>query len=217
MTKVDTILFDLDGTLINSIYVIKRSFRHTFEIMAKDYELTDEEVISFIGPPLETTFKPFAGDDVEEWVEVYREHNLANQAEYLTVFDGVVKTVECLANDGYKLGIVTSKRIDSATLGLELSGLKKYFPVLIGSDSVTEHKPSKEPVLKAMELLEPAGKVMMVGDRIHDIEAAKNASVISVGVKWTVNLEEIINSNPDYILEKFSDIYTIIEEENKNA
>ena len=110
-----------------------------------------------------------------------------------------------------KIGIVTSKSSNHALLGIELNGLEKYIDVLIGSDHVQNHKPHPEALIKAINQLGLTNKqVIYVGDHENDILAAKAANVVSVGVNYSYRRQQIVASNPDYIIDKLTDILKII-------
>src|SRR5699024_12403238 len=129
--KTETILFDLDGTLIHTNELIIASFTHTVEKFA-DRRYTREEIIDFIGPPLADSLRTVDPDRVEEMMQTYRTHNYENHEKYVKAYPTVVDTVKSLKQAGFKLGIVTTKLSDTARLGIELTGMAGMFDVLIG-------------------------------------------------------------------------------------
>ncbi|MFC4404919.1 pyrophosphatase PpaX [Gracilibacillus xinjiangensis] len=209
--KIETILFDLDGTLIDTNELIIASFTHTVEKFG-DRPYTREEIIDFIGPPLTDSLQKVNPNSVEEAMATYREHNYANHEKYVKAYPTVVDTMNKLKDAGYKLGIVTTKLSDTAKLGLEITGMANIFEVLIGLDDVENAKPHPEPILTAIEKLQANPMTtLMVGDNYHDIEAGHNAGVQTAGVAWTIKGREILESHhPTYMLEQMSDLLQIV-------
>ncbi|GAB2544756.1 pyrophosphatase PpaX [Gracilibacillus alcaliphilus] len=208
--KLETLLFDLDGTLINTNELIIASFTHTLE-QHGDRPYTREEIIQFIGPPLIESMEKINPDKKDVLMQTYREHNLANHKEYVEAYPTVLETMKRLKEAGCKLGVVTTKLHDTAQLGLEMTGLAPYFDVLIGLDDIEHAKPHPEPVLKAMDQLQANPMTtIMVGDNYHDIEAGHNAGVQTAGVGWAIKGKETLKQyDPDYILDEMYDLLAI--------
>ncbi|MEC5425389.1 pyrophosphatase PpaX [Virgibacillus sp. C22-A2] len=208
--SIRTILFDLDGTLIDTNELITASFNHTFE--QHNLTFTPEEVIEFNGPPLVDTFRKIDPERAEIMVETYRKHNLAVHDSYVTAFPHVVETIEKLKQNGIQMGIVTTKMTKAVTMGLSLTGLNSYFDTVITLDDVKHPKPHPEPVIKAMEELKAnAASTLMVGDNYHDIESGKNAGVKTAGVAWAFKgKERLLQYNPTYMLEEITDLLEIV-------
>ncbi|MFK3960539.1 pyrophosphatase PpaX [Guptibacillus hwajinpoensis] len=208
--SINTILFDLDGTLINTNDLIMASFRHTFEhFYPGRYE--DEELKQFIGEPLYLTFAKHDERRAEEMVAFYREHNIANHDKLVTEFDGVFETVKTLSENGYKLAIVTSKMRNTVEMGLKLTELDQFFPVVITVDEVENPKPHPEQLETAMkELRSDREETIMVGDSQYDILAGQNAGVTTVGVSWTIKGSDFLASfKPDYLIDHMGELLAI--------
>ncbi|WP_138418349.1 pyrophosphatase PpaX [Aquibacillus sediminis] len=209
--NIRTILFDLDGTLIDTNELIIASFTHTLQQYGKtDY--TREHILDFIGPPLWASFEQVNPDRVDDMVATYREHNLTNHDDYVVAYPTVVETMNKLKEAGYQLGIVTTKMNDTAEKGLRVTGLENIFEILIGLDDVTNTKPHPEPIEKALTRLNAdAATTLMVGDNYHDIDAGKNAGTKTAGVAWTIKGREVLEERkPDYMLEEMSDLLKIL-------
>ncbi|MDL4839281.1 pyrophosphatase PpaX [Aquibacillus rhizosphaerae] len=209
--NIRTILFDLDGTLIDTNELIIASFTHTLNKYAgKSY--TREQILDFIGPPLVDSFKKVDPVRVDELVQTYRDHNLSNHDSYVVAYPTVVDTMIKLKQAGFQLGIVTTKVKSTAEMGLSLTGLTDFFEVLIGLEDVTHAKPHPEPIIKALtELNAHPATTLMVGDNYHDIEAGKNAGTKTAGVAWTIKGREALEAyQPDYMLEEMSDLLKIL-------
>ncbi|PAV27765.1 pyrophosphatase PpaX [Virgibacillus profundi] len=209
MSSIRTILFDLDGTLINTNELIIASFNHTF----KHYNLTYtmEEIIEFNGPPLIETFQKIDSNQAEMMIKTYREHNLSNHDDYVKLFPNVTETIKKLKDNNIQLGVVTTKMTKAVQMGLTLTGLDEFFETVIKYEDVVHTKPHPEPVIKAMnELNATAETTLMVGDNSHDIEAGQNAGVQTAGVAWAQRGKEfLLEYNPTYMLEDMRDLLKI--------
>lgn len=180
-----TYLFDLDGTLLDSVELILASYRHT--ALAHRGEAPDDAVwLAGLGTPLRTQLRHLSDDpaEIEAMADTYREHNLANHDRMVRPYDGVVEAVRELALRG-TLGLVTSKLRHGALRGLRVLGVEDVFATVIGADDVDRHKPDPAPVLAAVERLgaDPATTVF-VGDSPHDMAAGRAAGVRTAAVLW---------------------------------
>jgi pyrophosphatase PpaX len=211
--KITTVLFDLDGTLIDTNELIITTYLHTLE---KYYpsKYQREDVLPFLGPTLHEVFGNMDPDRVEEMVSEYRAFNIANHDELVKEFVGVKETVQTLKDRGYKLGVVTTKRHDVTLKGLRLMELEDYFEVIVAYDHVEKVKPDPEPIFKALEQLgSTPEESIMVGDNFHDILAGKNAGTATAGVSWSIKGREYVAKyEPDYMLENMKDLLTILGE-----
>jgi pyrophosphatase PpaX len=211
--KITTILFDLDGTLIDTNELIIATYLHTLE---KYYPNTyqREDVLPFMGPSLFEVFGSIAPDRVEEMILEYRAYNLANHDLLVKEFAGVKETIQTLKEKGYKLGIVTTKLHDTVLKGLRLMELEAYFEVIVSLDHVEKAKPDPEPIFKALKQLESTPEeAIMVGDNYHDILAGKNAGTKTAGVAWSIKGRDYLAKfEPDYMLENMDDLLTILGE-----
>lgn len=209
--KIDTLLFDLDGTLINTNELIIASFLHTFE-QYQPGTFTREDVIEFIGPPLIDTFKKIAPDQAEAMIQTYRKFNHEKHDELVEEYDGVYETIEQLHAQQYKLAVVTTKIKKTALMGLELTGLRKFFDVVITLDDVEKAKPDPEPLVKALEALGSTKETaMMIGDSEYDVQAGKNLGIPTAIVGWSIKGKEKIREyGADYILDDMRDLLDIV-------
>ncbi len=208
--SIRTILFDLDGTLIDTNELIIASFVHTIERYGKR-PFSREEIIEFIGPPLKDSMQQIDAERVDELIDAYRAHNLSHHDDYVTAYDGVVETIQTLKEQGFRLGIVTTKMRQTVEMGLALTGLDHMFDVVITLDDVTHAKPHPEPIVKALKALgSQASEALMVGDNTHDIEAGQHAGTATAGVAWTVKGREVLDAlEPDYMLTNMRDLLKI--------
>jgi pyrophosphatase PpaX len=211
--NINTILFDLDGTLIDTNELIISTYLHTLEKYFPG-KYTREDVLPFLGPTLHEVFGKMDPDRVEEMVLEYRTYNLANHDALVKEFVGVMETIETLKKKGYKLAIVTTKREDVAFKGLRLMKLDSYFDVMIAYDHVKKVKPDPEPIFLALEKVgSKPEEALMVGDNFHDVLAGKNAGTKTAGVAWSIKGREYLAKyEPDFMLENMTDLLSILGE-----
>jgi pyrophosphatase PpaX len=186
MTVITTVLFDLDGTLIDSIDLIRQSFRHTL-LTHRDAVPPEDAWLQGLGTPLRTQFRAFTDDpaEIEAMMITYREYNNANHDAMIKEYPGAKDAVLSLKAKGVKLGIVTSKLTKGAHRGLARGGFDGVFSVVVGADDVTAHKPDPTPVLHALTLLgATADQAVFVGDSPHDINAGRRAGTRTAAALW---------------------------------
>lgn len=215
MSKYDTILFDFDGTVMDTNNVIIQSWQHTFRTL-QNREQDVEKIISTFGEPLETTIKYLFPDiPVQDAVEVYRSYHYDNFGELINVFPGVRELLRELKKRDYKVGLVTSRLRKTTMQGLEKYELVSYFDVIVTADDTTKHKPDPEPVNIALKRLGSLPETsMMLGDTMFDMRCAKNAGVDPVLVGWALAVTEEEKNGPDgpkFIIEKAEDLLDLIE------
>ena len=206
---LSTFLFDLDGTLIDSIELILRSYRHTMRLH-RGHEPSDDVWMEGLGTPLWVQFRHFTEDpaEIEAMVATYHAYNLAHHDELVRPYDGVVEAVRALRARKKTLGLVTSKMRSGALRGLRVAGLEDAFQVIVGADEVTHPKPHPEPVLMALERLRaPAAGAVFVGDSRHDLECGRAAGVKTAAVLWgPFDRAHLADLEPDYWLETPADL-----------
>ena len=210
---IDTVLFDNDGTLLDTKKLIFNSFIYTFEKFRPGYVLTDEELESFFGPTLYQSFSRYSEDEneIEEMIKTYREYNIPNHDSMVKAFPNAKELLKRLHKKGYKVGVVSSKKTDLLKHGLEVTGLLDYVDIVIGFDEVQNPKPAPDGILLAKEKLN--GKnVCYVGDTLNDILAAKAANVKSVGCLYISNPEIMLEAKPDYVIDNLLEILDICGE-----
>lgn len=213
---LSTFLFDLDGTLIDSIDLILRSYRHTMQLHRSNQPLPPDDLwLKGLGTPLSVQFRQMTENEAEidAMVATYRAYNLTHHDALAKPYEGIAAEVLRLKARGKRIGLVTSKLKDGALRGIKVCGLDQAFDVVLGCDNVTNPKPHPEPVLKAIELLgAPAAETVFIGDSRHDMECGRAAGVKTAAVLWgpfdRAHLEDL---DPDYWLEKPSDLRQLYE------
>ena len=209
---IKAVLFDLDGTLLDTNELIYTSFVKTFKDKL-NIELKKEEVTQFFGIPLGDPFKKYTNsENVDELVAYYREYNEAIHDTMCFAFEGVKELLTSLRDKGIKIAIVTSKRRELAERGMKIAGIYDFMDVIITPESTTKHKPNGDPAIKACnELGIDPSEAIMVGDSPFDIYCGKNAGCKTCGVNYTfIDLNVLKESEPDYFIDKPLDILNLI-------
>lgn len=185
--RFDAVLFDLDGTLLDSVELILASWHHTLAAHGLA-PMRDETILAAMGTPLEAGFRQWVSDPAEiaRMVTTYRTHNLAHHDAMVRAYPGVTEVVLALRERGARLAVVTSKRREGTLRGLRVLGLEHAFDTLVCADDVTQAKPHPEPVHRALESLggvEPS-RAVFVGDSTHDMRSGRAAGVHTAAVLW---------------------------------
>lgn len=209
------VLFDLDGTLIDSIELILSSMRHAFSARGRPVP-TDAEWLTGVGIPLRTMFARYAEDerDLAAFIATYREYQLVHHDRLVRCYDQVPETIDGLRHRGHPLAVVTSKSDWLAQRALQHVGLDHHFAAIVGCDSCSRHKPHPEPVLMALERLGYSPEeAVFVGDSVHDVEAGNGAGVISVGALWGPFTRELLApSQPAHLLDRIGDLPKLLDQ-----
>jgi pyrophosphatase PpaX len=184
--EASAILFDLDGTLIDSIELICRSYEHAFAVHRKP-AMARDRILAMIGIPLRTGLRVHARDEreAEAMVQTYREWNMAHHDELVRPFDGIHAALDRLAARKHRMAVVTSKLVPAAQHGLAHCGLADYFALLVGPEQTERHKPDPDPLLHACDRLGVVpGTAVYVGDSVHDMAAARAGGLRAVAAGW---------------------------------
>jgi pyrophosphatase PpaX len=206
------VLFDLDGTLIDSGAMILASFRHaTRSILRREY--SDAELLAHVGgTTLHDQMRAFDPLRTDELVESYREHNSGLHAD-LQPCAGVLELLDRLVSEGRRLGIVTSKRRVTVQLAFEVLPLERYFDTVVTTEETERHKPDPEPLLLACDRLgtEPRDAAY-VGDAPFDVAAAKAAGLGAIAVTWggIHSRERLEQEGPNAIATTTDELYALL-------
>jgi pyrophosphatase PpaX len=207
------ILFDLDGTLVDSIDLLLQSMRYAF---AERPELrpTTAAWVAGIGTPLAAQFRPYAASEAEldHLVYRYRSYQVAHHDELTRCYAGVIDVVQRLSERGHPLGVVTSKGNDIANRSIAHVGLAPYFRTVVGVECTARHKPDPEPVWFALAQLESSvDGAFFVGDSPHDIAAGNAAGVATVAALWgAFSREALERARPRYVLDQIQGLETLL-------
>ena len=201
------VLFDLDGTLADTIGLIVASYNHAFRAVL-DTERDEAEIRAWIGRPLIESFAEVSPEHAEELDRVYREWNVANTERLLRVYDGVAELLSDLAAAGVRTGVVTSKRRQTALLAMRGVGIEELAPLLATLEDTERHKPLPDPLLHGAAALgvEPTDCVY-VGDAAVDVAAARAAGMSAIAVSWgAVGREVLEAAGPDTVVDTVDEL-----------
>jgi pyrophosphatase PpaX len=215
------VLFDLDGTLIDTTDLIFQSYQHALTSVL-DRPATTEELLLGYGQPLYAAFAAILdGRQVEGSAEErlflvdrlighYREFNVARHDFLAREFSGVRETLAELDQRGYPLGLVTSKTRAIGERGLRLIGVDGFFRTAVYMDDTNRHKPNPDPLWLALDRLglrDRADQVLYVGDSTHDLQAGRVAGVHTAAALWGPFPPESLHAlKPDHALAKIEDL-----------
>jgi pyrophosphatase PpaX len=207
--RYPTVLFDLDGTLIDSGAMIVASMRHAAATVL-GREVPEEELKAAVGGPgLIAQMRALDAARVDELVEAYRLHNEPLHSE-LEPCAGIEDALAELRREGRRLGIVTAKRRATVRLAFDvLPWLEESFDVVVGAEDTQRHKPNPEQVLLALERLDARpGETAYVGDSPFDIRAAKAARTAAIAVTWggIHSAERLAEEEPDVLVDDVKEL-----------
>jgi pyrophosphatase PpaX len=201
---LSAVLFDFDGTLVDTTEMIHQSMRHaTTEVLGRE-DIPRETLLANVGQPLPRQMELIDTENAESLLEAYRTHHEQHHDALIREFPGVEESLHRLGSAGTKVAVVTSKRRVSVEMALEIfPGLRNVVDRFVTLDDTTQHKPHPEPLLRALELLGsiPKERAAYVGDSPFDVEAAKAAGLTSVAVSWGAFSEDALRaSGPDHLV-----------------
>ena len=216
--KIKGVLFDLDGTLVNTTPLILESFRHTFKQFGMVVP-SDSELVAGFGLPMRTAVTAYMPDEMaDEFCDAYRAYQRTRHDELIEGIDGVGETLSSLKQSGIKMAVVTSKKRPAAIRDLGCYNLVEYFDTIIACDDCAENKPLPGPSLMALKRLGLNGAdCLAVGDSPYDLQSARAAGCQTAAVRYTsFDWNFILNEGkPDYVLNKMTDLLTLIDTLNK--
>ncbi len=206
-------LFDLDGTLIDSVRLILDSYHHALQVHGLAPR-SDAHWLAGLGTPLRVQFSEWSNDpdQLNAMVLTYREYNFRHHDHRVSPYPGVPDMMRRLRAAGVRTALVTSKNREGAWRGLRVTGLDEGFDVVVGADDVKEPKPHPEPVHTALTRLgAPASDAVFVGDSVHDMASGRSAGVATAAVLWgPFNRADLDGTNPDHWLERPADLIPLV-------
>ena len=211
MMRYESILFDLDGTLLNTNELILQTFNHTLkEILG--ITVPKEQIFATFGRPLGEIMAEFDAERAELLLTTYRAYNAQIHDDYVTLFDQAEDTLASLKALGLKLSVVTSKKGDIAHHGLAHFDLERYFDAFVGPEDTLEHKPDPAPAREALKRLQcPPETAIMVGDSPYDILCGQRAGCQTAAVRYSVHAaQELEALHPTFMLDTLADLLPIV-------
>ena len=200
MKDIDLILYDLDGTIWDSIPLIMDCFKHAYNEVLGECTRTDEDLMSYIGRPLQDTFAMHDDETKQKLLDSYLVYNhMLLDRDAIPMFPGVIDDLKAIKSTGVKQGVVTSKRHRAADVTLKFKGLFDFFDVYICKEDTQKHKPDGEPLIVASNNvgITDMSRVIYVGDALPDALCAKNAGAKFALVEWTrMDKDDILRQSP---------------------
>lgn len=212
------IVFDLDGTLVDTKELIYNSFIHTFAKYKPGYTLSEKELQSFLGPTLKDSFlRYFPADMIEEIIAYYREYNHKHHDEFVKPIPHAEETLRYLKEHDYDIAVMSNKLSDIVRMGLRRFHMEEYFEVILGGADVERPKPDPIGILTACEMLHRSyDDVIYVGDAPTDIQASKNMGAFSVAFVYEESrAEEMQNEHPCAIIRDIEELLQLIKEDHE--
>ena len=187
-----TAVFDLDGTLADTIHLIVESYQHAFRTVLGREE--DPAVIrSWIGRPLINAFRDHSPEHADELYATYLQWNADNTERLIRGYDGVREVLADLRASGVRVGVATSKRRESAQQAMDILGLSEHVEDLVAMEDTERHKPDPTPILLCLERLgRGSNDAVYVGDAVVDVLAGKAAGVDTLAVTWGAGTTEAL-------------------------
>lgn len=194
------VVFDLDGTLVDTIGLIVASYQHTFTTVL-GVRQDEARIKGWIGQPLIRAFREVSPEHADELYATYLEWNHANTERLIRRYAGVDALLTTLLSAGVPVAVATSKLRGPARAALRLAGLDELVAVLVTLEDTDRHKPDPQPLLCALDRLgRLAEDAVYVGDAVVDIEAARNAGMAAIGVTWGAGVREaVVGARPDVV------------------
>lgn len=210
MNYPDVLLYDLDGTIVDSNELILSSFAKTYRDHLPELSFSKQELIDMMGPPLKETFLRFVSDPLEldAMIQTYLRHYREDEPLMISIYPGMQEALRRFHDMGIKQYVVTTKFHRSADPSLRHFGLVEVLDGIIALEDVKHPKPDPEGILLALAR-QPWNTAYMVGDNPTDIEAGRNAGIETIGVKYSYKLSQLQASSPEHWIEDGFDLMNL--------
>lgn len=209
------VIFDLDGTLVDTYPVIRKTLIEVFDNYLPDLKYDEELLKGFFGPTLVESFSKLTNDDklTQDLIAVYRKINSVYYERELELFPDAVEALEKISKDN-KLAILSNRIQSLVDVALVKTKIGKYFETILGVDSIPKPKPEPDGINQILEKYKTKSAVF-IGDALTDVITAQRAGIISIGVTWALTKRhEFEEINTDYIADDFEELIRILEEIN---
>lgn len=209
---IDLIIFDLDGTLIDSLPDLADATNHMLTTLGRP-RIDQDAVRRLVGQGARRLVEralPGASEDViAQGLDLFLDYNHHHIADRTVLYPGVMETLDALKQRGIRMAIISNKNVALCREVISVLGAEHYFEEILGADSLPFRKPSPEPVLKLLADFELAPeRATLVGDSINDIAAGKGAGVVTVGCTWGYGDSEEL-AEADYRVDSFYELSDI--------
>ncbi|PSR37318.1 MAG: HAD family hydrolase [Sulfobacillus thermosulfidooxidans] len=207
------LLFDLDGTILDTTELILASFVYTFKEGLGE-TVSREQILQHFGRSLDDQFRimrpNLSGEEIDRLVALYRKHNHAYHDQMIALIPGADVALHQWAEQGVPMGVVTSKRLDMTKRGLQQYGLWSLFQTVVHHDSTSRHKPDPEPLQCALANLKARPEdTWYIGDSPYDMRAARAAQCEAVGFSYnTFKAEELVAAGAGHWVQSWSELYS---------
>lgn len=212
------ILFDFDGTLMDTEGAIKEAYRQVFRNNKPDYVLSEDDLNSFIGPSLVHSFGRFFDEDlIEDLITEYRTINHELHVPMVKPIDHAIEVLETLKEQGYTLGLVSNKARGALEVGLQQWNMNLYFDVILGVDEFETPKPDPKGINDALELLgAQRANSIYVGDAVSDIVAGQRAGSFTIGFVFDkIREQALVEAGPNRVIHDLREILEIVGEDHE--
>lgn len=215
---IRAVLFDLDGTLINTNELIIKSFKHTYK-SELNLEVEELEIYSHFGEPLFKTLSYYGEENVDRLLNTYREYNSKMHDGLVSGFPMAREAVAGLKEMGLIVGVVTSKRKEMTGRSLKAGNLENTMDIIVTPEDTTAHKPDPEPILFACKALNiNPDEVLYVGDTSFDLNCSRRAGAKNCLVTYTVlPIEELMKLKPDFTIDNLMELIELVKDENSRS
>ena len=207
------VLFDCDGTVLDTFLLIEKVVIKTFKKLYPDYPMTVEEAHTFFGPYIVDTLKKYTKteEELNICLTEYQKNYDELSSTYTVVYDGIIELLEYLKQNNYKIAIVSNKKTSVVLQGLVDCKINTYFDIIVGADLMTKAKPDPNGIIFAMNKFN-IKDAYMIGDTATDIQTGLNANIPTIGVTWCVTTkEELLNAKATYVVDHPKEIIKILE------
>lgn len=218
--KTDTVIFDLDGTLLNTLEDLADSTNYAMRAFGLK-ERSINEVRNFVGNGVDVLIEravegAISKEQELECLDVFKQHYSKNMDNKTKPYDGIMDVIKELLKRGYHIAIVSNK-FDAAVKGLNVDYFEGLFPVAIGASDTVAKKPAPDSVIKALqELRSDKERAVYVGDSDVDIMTARNSGLPCISVTWGFRDEELQRSmGTDYIIHKPEELLDVLDGRNR--
>ena len=210
------VLFDFDGTTLDSDMMLLKTFEELYSLYKKDETITYEKTLTFSGPPIkETLMKEFPEYDIDFILNEYLTRSEKNYERYVKLFPGVEEILIELRRRNVNFALITSKNRSATNLAFSILGIDGYFPLSICSDEVVSVKPSPEGICRAMRHFKVNNpqEVIYIGDGLIDYMTARNAGVDFGLVDYSPRKNNIPLDDVDLLIKDWNELLEVVEHE----